>query len=104
MGIEDLLCAEYKAAKRTDLFTDESHMLPLMDLENSEAVLNFDGSYFKPEAFSEAIESNLSFLQKYNPICTTHAEALHGHERPRISFEQLGKILSTLSAYQHRRK
>lgn len=103
MGIEDLLCKEYKPAKRTDLFTDDSHMLPLMDLENSEAVLNFDGSYYKSEAFTEAVESDLFCLQKLNPVCTTHAEAVHGHERPRISFQQLGKILASMSVFQPHR-
>jgi hypothetical protein len=98
MGIDDLLCKEYKPAKRTNLLNDESQMIPLMDLENSEAVVNFDGSYFKFETALDSVANDLALVK--NPICTAHAEAVHGHERPRISFEELGVIMRVRRAFQ----
>lgn len=75
MGIDDLLCKEYRPAKRTNLLNDESQMIPLMDLENSEAVVNFDGSYFKFETALDSVANDLALVKK--PIRTAHAEAVH---------------------------
>lgn len=102
MRIDDLLCTEYKAAKRTNLLNDESQMLPLMDLENSEALINLDGSYYKPELGVEDCNDVMEPLVEKH-ICIAHVEAIHASERPRISLEQMGKILATMNTYQHRR-